>query len=397
MISEKDLKKKNILFVTHQYAHFQKDYIEEVSKYFNQVYVFVRYKPLAQIYRLFHLSVFANHAKDNAIDLTNTPPNIHVTLVPVFYLPLDFFYRLIGDWQFKKINSYIKKDAVKFDIIHSHFLWTSGYVGAKLKKLYSKPLVLTSHSPSQVSSLVEKSNFWKNKIDYVISTSDLVLAVNKEMALKLTNIYPNASIKYSPNGYNSTLFYPGDLVIAREKLGLPKEVKIILSIGFLDKIKGHHILIPALLKVSKHTKNFICVIIGSGKRKAHLFHLVKSYKLNNRVFLHERVPHNEIVTWLQASNILVTPSLEESFGIVQIEAMACGKPIVSSETTGSKGIIKSDKVGLLCKKDDYIDLASKIAEALNKSWDQNVICEYADKYKLENIIKEVIKMYANLL
>lgn len=396
MITVKDLKKKNIVFIVHKYSSFQKDYIEEVSKYFNQVYVFVRYKPIAEIHKFLPLSFLANHMKRASLDLRNKPSNILVIPIPIFYLPIDFFYKSVGPVFFKKIVKVIHQHKYKFDIIHSHFIWSSGYAGMMLKREFTVPLIITSHSPSQIYGLPTKSRYWKDQVRSILSSSNLIFAVNKKMVGYIKKWYPSSNTLYLPNGYNSTLFYPKNKNDARNNTGLPDKVKVILSIGSIDTVKGHQVLINAMSYVVKNNSNVICIIIGSGPNKSKLFNMIKERDLEKHVFLHERIDHNKIPDWINSSDIFVLPSLDESFGIVQIEAMACGKPVVASDTDGSKEIITSKDIGLMCRRGDSDDLGNKIVQALSKKWDSNKIINYSHKYKLSLIVKTAIDQYCNL-
>ncbi|MBE9593771.1 MAG: glycosyltransferase, partial [Proteobacteria bacterium] len=92
-------------------------------------------------------------------------------------------------------------------------------------------------------------------------------------------------------------------------------------------------------------------------------------------------------------DVFVLPSLRESFGVVQIEAMACGKPIVATRNGGSEEIITSEDYGLLCGPANPEELAEKILIALDKEWDGEKIRGYAERFRWENIVKEIVKVY----
>ena len=88
------------------------------------------------------------------------------------------------------------------------------------------------------------------------------------------------------------------------------------------------------------------------------------------------------------------PSLAESFGIVQLEALACGRPVVATKNGGSESIITSDECGMLCEPANPQDLSNKIIEALEKKWDNNIIFEYAaSNYDWDFIAQKTKQIY----
>jgi glycosyltransferase involved in cell wall biosynthesis len=105
------------------------------------------------------------------------------------------------------------------------------------------------------------------------------------------------------------------------------------------------------------------------------------------------VPNDLLPIWMNACDVFVLPSLSESFGIVQIEAMACGKPAVATYNGGSEEIITSEDYGLLCEPANQKELAEKILIALDKEWVYKKILGYAERFSWENIAKEVQEVY----
>jgi glycosyltransferase involved in cell wall biosynthesis len=103
-------------------------------------------------------------------------------------------------------------------------------------------------------------------------------------------------------------------------------------------------------------------------------------------------PHDEIPIWMNACDLFVLPSLRESFGVVQIEAMACGKPVVATYNGGSEEIITSEDYGFLCEPANPKALAEKILTALDKEWDREKILEYAERFTWDNIVKEKLNI-----
>ncbi|PKP59290.1 glycosyltransferase family 4 protein, partial [Candidatus Atribacteria bacterium HGW-Atribacteria-1] len=194
------------------------------------------------------------------------------------------------------------------------------------------------------------------------------------------------------NSYDKNIFkpIPED---CKEGLNIPKNKKIILSVGMLEEIKGHEYLIKAMKKVIDKEKDVLCIIVGSGQLKSKLQRLINDLNLNDYVKLVGAKQHDEIPLWMNASDLFVLPSLNESFGIVQIEAMACGKPVVATRNGGSEEIVVNEKLGYLVESKNSDDLAEKILMTLDKEWNKEYILNYVKKFKSDEIAKETIKIY----
>jgi glycosyltransferase involved in cell wall biosynthesis len=387
------LKQKNIIYIVHSYNNFQKDQIEILAKYFNHVYVLVRYKPIAEISKFLSISILHLHQKKNAIDLSNKPINITVIPVSLWYLPTKFGYKKLGKKHFNSVLRIINKNNIEFDFIHAHFTWTAGYVAAKLKEIYKKPFLLTVHEDNE--RLFDEYNSKDQNIYFVWRSADIIIRVNRNTIPLISKF--NNNVIYISNGLNSDLFTPKSKIEAIQKLKLPLQKYILLNVAALEKQKGHFFLIQAMKILVENNNNIICFIIGDGGLKNNIQKHINKLNLQNNIKLLGALPHKEIATWMNACDIFVLPSISESFGIVQIEAMACGKPIIATINGGSEEIITSDKVGYLCKNKDQNDLAEKIKLALSIDWNKNEIIQFSEQYKLANICVEIKNLYTKFI
>ena len=367
-----DLKNKNIIFLVHSYRTFQKDQIDSIFKYFKNVYVIVRYKPISSLSKFVKISGLNVHTKDYAIDLQNKPNNVHIYEAPMWYLPINFIYRSIGRYHFNVIDNIIKKNNIYFDIIHSHFLWTSGYAGAILKKKYNKPLVVTGHG-YDVYDLPFRDKVWMDNILYSLKNANVITTVSHKNKDILEKIGINNKIHIIPNGYDDKIFYPRNKEYCRSQLNLPLDKKIILSVGNLEKVKGHVNLINALPNILKYHENVLCYIVGEGSQRNYLKSTIDKLELNNKIFLIGKRPHDEISLWMNACDLFVLPSLNEGNPTVMFECLACGIPFVGSDVGGISEYIKSDELGMLSKAEDHVALSENIAKCLNNNYDSNII------------------------
>jgi glycosyltransferase involved in cell wall biosynthesis len=180
-------------------------------------------------------------------------------------------------------------------------------------------------------------------------------------------------------------------------LSLEKERKIILNISRLYEEKGQKYLIDAMKIMTEKRKDVLCFIGGSGPLKDKLQKQINDSNLQDYVKLIGFVPDELLPIWMNACDVFVLPSLAESFGIVQIEAMACGKPVVATYNGGSEEIITSEDYGFLVGPANPEELTEIVLIALDKEWDGEKILEYAESFVWENITEEILNVYEGVL
>jgi glycosyltransferase involved in cell wall biosynthesis len=200
-----------------------------------------------------------------------------------------------------------------------------------------------------------------------------------------------------PNGYDEKVFKPFSSLEARKKLGLPLSKKVLLSVGNLVDVKGHTYLIDAMRMVFSKRNDVILVIVGSGSLKETLQRKTRELGLDGKILFAGQKKHEEIPVWMNACDVFILPSLCESFGVVIIEAMACGKPVVGTRVGGIPEIIRRDDVGILVKPADPESLSEGILETLDREWVTETILEYARQYSWANIVEQIISVYHEVL
>jgi len=232
-------------------------------------------------------------------------------------------------------------------------------------------------------------------IKYSLNASDCIIVVSSSWISIIDDICgnDNSRIYAVSNGFDSKIFYPILKEDAREKLNLPKYKKIILNVGHLEEYKGQSYLIDAIKEVASKVNDTLCLIVGSGSLRDILQEKIEKSNLQNHIRIMGNTSPEELALLMNACDVFVLPSLNESFGIVQIEAMACGKPIVATINGGSENIIRSDDYGYLVAPMDSSDLAEKIVSALDRDWDAGKITDYANRFEWRNIAREVISIY----
>jgi len=286
------------------------------------------------------------------------------------------------------VERLLRKLGKKFDLIHAHFTWPSAYIGVMLKEKLKIPVITTIHEdPAWLS---EEDNMNHPLVQKAWLNADALLRANTYDVSTLQNY--NVNVYRVPNGF-STIFRPIDRTACRRALGLPEDRRIVLSVGNLEIIKGHRYLLSAIKSIISEHPDLLCIIVGNGPQKAALEQQIIDEGLFDHVMLAGNKPHTEIPLWMNACDLFVLPSLNESFGIVQIEAMACGKPVIATNTPGSREIIASDKLGLFCQPENEEELAEKIRMGLQMDWDREEILQFAEKFSWEKVAGDILRVY----
>ena len=287
----------------------------------------------------------------------------------------------------------IIKHNLSFDLIHARFTYPSIYIGSELKKRYNVPLLATIHEDS--GWFEEERNMNHPRFVEAWASANILTRENTT-ELSILKEY-NQNVRLVSAGYDSSIYVSIDKTICRTMLHLNQDDKILFTFGLLDKRKGFQYLIEAMAHLPAEYNDVKCYISGSGSYKSILENLIKNLKLERKVFIINRLDDKQVALWINASDLFIFPSLRESFGIIQVEALGCGVPVVASDNVGSADII-NDACGYLFKSKDVHDLSFKITNGLSKYWDKQKIVDYAKStYSWEFVSKQYDELYKELL
>ncbi len=231
-----------------------------------------------------------------------------------------------------------------FDIIDSHYMYPDGFAAVLLGRAFHKPVVVTAHGTDL--NLYPKFPIIRFFLRAVIKQSDSVITVCEALKSKICEIeknVPENKIKVIPNGVDISKFVNRSQQEAREKLNLPKNSKIVISIGALIRRKGYNYLVAAIHELYKNSKNhdILTIIIGEGNCRREIERLILKYGLMNKIKLVGFIPHNDLSWWLCASDIFCLTSSREGWPTVFFEAFACGKPVIATKVWGAPEVVKS--------------------------------------------------------
>ncbi|WP_049985873.1 glycosyltransferase [Halobellus rufus] len=394
-MNQKRLADMDLLVVSHGYKHFVKSQVDVLAEYVNSVTVCVRYNWFADVASRLPIDAGAGFGKDAKIARKNVPDNVDVIEVPLAYLPVDLHRdHLLGQQHARKVRKKLEEHPVSFDLIHCHITWTSGYVGARLKQELDIPYVLTVHANRNwFEQQLESDN---DRLKTAWEDADRLIRVNRSDRSKLEAY--NDDVVYVPNGYDTDTFERISTAVARERLGIDQEPPVVFALGTLKPRKGFQHLMRAMTRVHESKPNARLVIGGQGGMRGELETLAAELGIEDRTSLLGYLEPDVLNDWMNATDVFVLPSYSESFGVVQLEAMACGTPVVATENGGSEEVVTSDEYGLLVEGPEAHDeLAGAIETALDREWDEDAIESYANEYTWETVCEQIADLYVDVL
>lgn len=293
----------------------------------------------------------------------------------------------------------------KADLFHAHsptpMVPESAAIAAKLE---GKPLVLTYHNDVTGGTpiLDALSNAYNRFVlPFALNSADSVITTTRAYPLRSGYLRPYLEkIRVIPSGVDAERFNRKvDGATVRSRIG--SSGKIILFVGFLNekhRYKGVDYLLHAFRLVLNENPKTRLVIVGRGELEAEYRLLAKKLGISGSVVFTSYVPDGKLPAYYSACDVFVLPSIseQEGFGIVALEAMACGKPVVTTSAAGVSEFITED-CGLICKPRDVNGLAEKIAIALDKRYSGRKISEIAAGFAWDSIARKVRNVYLSLL
>lgn len=271
-------------------------------------------------------------------------------------------------------------DGRGYDILHSHY-WLSGWVGSSAKDIWGVPLVASFHTLGKVKNYSlargeppEPSSRLLGE-ERVIADADRILAPTPAEAAQLVGLYRAnpEHIRIVPPGVDHTIFFPRERLAARERLHLTG-LRLALYVGRLQPHKGPDVavrtLAEAVARDPEVTRDLMLAIVGGpsgtgqGAEVAHLMQLAAALGVSERVMLFPPLPQARLADVYAAADVVLVPSRSESFGLVALEAQACGTPVVAAAVGGLRFVVRDGQTGYLVEGHDPADHAERMLQIL---------------------------------
>ncbi len=277
----------------------------------------------------------------------------------------------------ERVVEWSRRHNLRYDLVHSHY-WLSGWAGLMIKRLLGIPLANSFHTLGRVKDATRRADQPPTglmriaaELD-VIAGSDCVVAatpIEMEDLLEHYGADP-ARLCLNPPGINHDWFSPGDQEAARRRIGVDPTRRHVLFVGRIQAIKGLDVTLDAFEHVVGDVADADLLIVGGAsgsKGPAELRALrdrISGTRLSDRVELRTPQPHRDLADYYRAADVLVLPSRSESFGLVAVEAQACGVPVVAAAIGGLNHVVVDGMSGFLVDGWEPADYAKRITAIL---------------------------------
>lgn len=290
------------------------------------------------------------------------------------YLLVPFF---IGAQIIAAIKLALK---LKFNLINPHWVIPQGLTGFTLKKLFGTPYVVSIHGGAifalQQTPLIKLKRLILNNANAVTANSSVTLNATKELA-------PTANYHLVHTGVDCPRFSTPSPEKKRIKKVFGLKQRLILFVGRLVEEKGVGYLIEAIPKILKESPNCKLLIIGEGKDKSRFQEKVKKLNLTDSIKFLGWIDNEKLPAYYQAADIFVAPSVEskegwkEAMGVVFLEAMSAGTPVVGTDLGGVRDVITPGKTGLLVEPRNSLAIARAVMKVFTEGKFKNRIVKNA--------------------
>ena len=258
------------------------------------------------------------------------------------------------------------------DAVHANY-WLSGVAAHRIKHELDIPFVSTFHTLARVKSEGgDPEPGWRDRAEAeLINCADAICVSCLEEEQQFRRLYgdPQGQIEIVAPGVEHAFFAPRDRGGARAALDLPNDVPVLLFVGRIQPLKGPDVAIRALHELGR--PDVLLLVVGGASGAAGDGELEQAHQLVDELGLHDQVqfvppqPHHILSTYYRAADVVVVPSRSESFGLVALEAAACGVPVVASAVGGLQSLVDHGETGFLVTQRDPKAFATAIAQILD--------------------------------
>ena len=308
---------------------------------------------------------------------------------------------------FRELEEFRARRGLNYHLIHSHY-WLSGRVGNWAQKQWKIPHIFMFHTVGAV----------KNNTAGSEKEPEIRMATEKQLARQCDRIlvatdnerdhlvqHYGASpetIGVVPCGVNLDLFRPLNKVSARQELGFDQNESIVLFVGRFAPLKGIDRLMQATARLKDHERLRLVIVGGDGQNTAeakHLQRLSRRLGIQSLVNFVGRIPQDKLPPYYSAADLLVVPSYYESFGLVALESLASGTPVIATNVGAMQSILQDGRTGRVVNNGSATLLAETIQSFISRSFPASADAIRASvlRFGWENVASAMIDEYAAVL
>ena len=321
----------------------------------------------------------------------------------------------------RNLKNFVKQENIAYHLIHSHY-WLSGLAARQLQREWNIPVIQMFHSLGQLKNRIARTaeEFeTPQRIESerkITSFVDRLVAANPLEKAQLIWLYgaDPARIEVVPCGVDLKLFRPLPPSEAKAHLEMPQDHKMVLFVGRIEPLKGIDVLIEAMalaLRDMDQLRDEICLCIIGGdpdvdahmmdREMAQLQEMREKLGIADVVTFLGKIAQDVLPYYYSAAEVCVVPSHYESFGMVALEAMACGTPVIASRVGGLTFTVKDGHTGFLVPKEDPEALAEKLRlllcdEDLHRDMGRQAT-QLAKRYGWPIVAGQIVALYRELI
>ncbi len=365
------------------------------------------------------IDIFTRDRNSGSVRIKRLMPNvrvIHLPAGPDCFVDRKSLYDYLPEFV-ENLKGFICKEKKSYTEIYTHY-WLSGLAGEHLKHYFNIPLVHTYHTLAFLKNRVASKHEHRYRLlaeRHLSHAADLIISSSSEEKRNLMGEYGVSAqkIKVIYPGVNHNLFYPSKVKTVYLESGFSEDHKILLYVGRVEPIKGLLTIIEALAFLNKSldplSKELRLIVIGGGKKGSELSYnhevnrvkaAAETFGLTGKIVFMGSIEQKALKGYYCAAATLIVPSLYESFGLVVVEALACGTPVLVSNVGKMRTIVKEGKNGFSFAPGSPEALAKGLKEFFKKKdflWEEAKIRQdIIDRFSWEKTGRETQRVFASL-
>lgn len=330
---------------------------------------------------------------------------IHVYHPTYLTYPLGCFFTSAGVRMHLGIRDTVTKiyREFPFDLIHAHVALPDGYAASIIAKDFDCSFVITIHGQDFLAT-IPRSNLSKKLINQAFHKASAIMMVSNKLKDLGYSFFPEEYGKMFvvPNGIDPEIVKSCSESDGQSTIYKHNHGPSIVSVSFLIKRKGMDVNIRAIQKLRERYPDIEYTVIGYGQEYNALRELTKSLGLENHIRFVGQVEHEKVLRYINNCDVFSLPSWDEAFGVVYIEAMACGKPVIGCRGEGIEDFVEHGKTGILVKPRDVAGLTEALDYLLSHPEEASAIGKRArkvvfDKYTWAENAEKTMEIYKNVL
>jgi teichuronic acid biosynthesis glycosyltransferase TuaC len=319
------------------------------------------------------------------------------TFHPRYFNPPKVGMRWYGRWMAAGTLGLVKRLHAErpFDLIDAHYVYPDGAAAVQLGASLGVPVCVTARGTD--INFFSRLPYIRPLLERTLREAQGVVAVSETLQARMVELgCPLDKIAVIRNGIDRSVFHWREPAAVRQRLGLPADARVLVSVGALVPLKGMDRLIGALPQVLQAHPKTQLFILGEGPERAGLETQIAALSLQGRVHLSGAKPQAELAEWYAAADLFCLASQREGCPNVVVEALACGAPVVASAVGGIGELVADEQCGRLVPQADQhaAGFAQHISAALAQSWPRAAIATRGGARSWQQAAQELLASWA---